>query len=288
MKDIVRCFEGKTVGILGMGYVGTRLCNLLCNVANIRVFALNRNNLQTIIETETFDYFFNCAGNTGDFRTQIDETIASNLLLNQFLVKHLKIKEAFIYLSSTRVYGFSQDKKQIFDEEYITTESHTNIDFIYNGTKKLTESYLLNKSTSLEYKVLICRLSNIFGDYKKTDLDDSTYIKVLVKRSLTEKSIFIKQSLDAQKDYIFIEDALYGIFNTAVNSPKSDYFNIASGQSYSLRDWLTYLDLSYQVVIAEPMPLFSNISIEKAKNTTGFLPAFYLHNLNKQRLINNE
>lgn len=288
MKEILRFFKGKTVGVLGMGYVGVRLYNLLSSVPDIRILALNRNSLQTIIELETFDYFFNCAGNTGDFRSQIDETIDSNLFLNQQLLKYLKIREAFVYLSSTRLYGFSQDKEQIFDEEYTPIESHTNIDFIYNGTKKLTESYLLNKSTNLKYKILICRLSNIFGDYKKHDLDDSTYIKVLIKHSLNKETILIKQNLDTQKDYIFIEDALYGIINSVINSPKSDYFNIASGKSYSLRNWLTYLDLSYQVMTTEAIPLFSNISIEKAKNTTGFKPVFYLHNLNKQHLISNE
>ena len=282
-ENILNAFIGKNIGVLGTGYVATRLINLLKSEKKINVICLTRLNLLDKINKHTFDYFFNCAGNTGDFRTKIDETLDSNLFLNQFLVKNLVVREAFVYLSSTRVYGFCTDNSISFNEEYQSLESHTNIDFIYNGTKKLTESYLLN--IKLPYRVIVCRLSNLFGDYSLADLDDSTYIKVMVKHFLEKKELIINQNINSSKDYIFIEDALNGIIKSAVNAPKTDYFNIASGSSYSLTDWLNYLATPFEATNQQQNAVFSRIDVTKSKKILDFTPKYNLSNLEKIRLF---
>ncbi len=268
-RDLDNALINKTIGIVSNGYVGSRLFQYIqTKYANNRIIVIHRTNIKHILTTEKFDYIFNCAGNTGDFRQKPFDTIDSNLLLVRQLLDYAQIKEALIYLSSTRVYGFTTDEKLLFDEDYIAIENHLLPDFIYNGTKKLTETFLMN--VKKDYKVIICRLSNLVGDYKILDLDDSTYLKVLLRHKIENKSIIVKQNIYSNKDYILIEDALRGIVQSAVFSKSSNYFNIASGKSYSLQEVLTYLGITYTAEEKISPAFYSRISVQKAATEIGF------------------
>lgn len=277
MMEHTKQLEGKTIGILGTGYIGKNLMNYLNTNQNIEVKVFNRDNLADI-KKYTFDYFYNCAGNTGDFRKDLKKTIESNLFLNIYLLDNLKITNSFIYLSSTRLYGFSDKKDVVFKEDHQTNENHLSIDYIYDGSKKLTESYLINKST--EFNVVICRISNVYGNYTIQDLDDSTYLKVLLKKYVTKDIINIKQNILSEKDYIFIHDALKGIIQASLFKEEKTIFNIATGNSYSLKSWINYLGLEYEIDSQEKShPLYSSIDISKANKLLNFNTVFNLENL---------
>ena len=285
-NKISEILYNKTIGIVSNGFVGSRLYKYIQqNYPKNRIIVLDRVNIKTVLTTTVFDYLFNCAGNTGDFRQKPFETIDSNLLLTRQLLEYAQIKEALIYLSSTRIYGFTTEKNLVFDENYIATENHLSSDFIYNGTKKLTETFLMN--VQKDYKVIICRLSNLIGDYKTSDLDDSTYLKVLLRHKIENKSIIVKQNIYSSKDYILIEDALRGIVQSAIYSKESNYFNIASGRSYSLEEVLTYLEINYSTETTITQTLYSSISVQKAKTQISFQANSLVPFLQKNLLFSN-
>ncbi len=72
------------IAVVGMGYIGNHLYSYLKSIRSIGNFELsfyNKSTLNEIVNKE-FDFVFNCAGNTGDFKNNIWATVSSNLVLN--------------------------------------------------------------------------------------------------------------------------------------------------------------------------------------------------------------
>ena len=285
IENIIKGFQNKTIAIVGMGYIGKHLFQTLEQYSadfNIKIHCFNRKSVTHIGKFE-FDYLFNCSGNTGDFRSQILETVESNISLAIFLLKNAKVKECLIPLSTTRIYGFTNDKNLYFDENYSSTENHIELDFIYNGAKKLMESLYLNHKTP--YKIAIPRLSNVFGQYKKEDLDKSTFLKLMIEAALNGETLSTQQHKNSAKDYIFIDDAIEGILRVALFSEDRACYNICLGKSYSIADWASFLNIEINTAsdtsLSEgiPMEQYSKVLNEKAAQKLQFSPPHALNTI---------
>ena len=290
MMDWVK-FKDSTVGILGMGYIGSNLFKFFNEKRkqyNINIIIITRENFE-LIKNTFFDYFFNCAGNTGDFRNNFNKTIDSNIALSLQLINYLKIKNSLVHLSSTRIYGFGSNKTSFFNEDYVNCEDHLSIDYIYDGTKKLTESIYWNNINNVSYKIIICRLSNVFGNYLLKELDESTFIKVMIKSKLYNSKLKIKHNYESTKGYIFIEDALNAIVKASYISKKSNIYNICSGNSYSVKDWLKFLKIdNFELSPKPPKLTYSKIDIQKLKKDVDFIPKYNLDNITFQQILNGQ
>lgn len=270
-KKYLNKLKYKKIAILGMGYIGSNIFKYLGNIKkniSFEIIPITKKNLN-LIETENFDYLINCAGNSGDFREDIIGTVDSNICLNLYLLKNLKLRERYLFLSSTRLYGFSKKKDLLFDEDYLNCPNHLSLDHIYDGSKKLVESILMNYSRKVKYKISIVRLSNIYGKFKS--LDDTTLIKKMIRCAKNKRKIEINVNRKSEKDYLYVEDAIDGIMRSLLIPTENKIFNIASGKSVSIEKIgkILSLDVKYK---NENDTLFSSISIEKAKNELGFLP----------------
>ncbi len=95
-----------------------------------------------------------------------------------------------MYIRSSRVYGFSNNDNTIFDEESINCYNNLNLDFIYDGSKKLAESLLFNYSNKVNYNIAILRLFKCL--WKLNSLDDSTLIKKIMVIKEQRNSLFVK------------------------------------------------------------------------------------------------
>jgi len=249
------------VGIIGVGYIGSNILIYLKSL-NIKAIVITRKNLK-IIEKEEFDYLINASGNSGDFRQQLIETIESNLSLNSYILKKAKIKHSYIYLSSSRIYGFSDNKNTVFDENSYGCNNNLDLDYIYDGSKKLAESLLFNYSKKINYKIGILRLSNVYGKFDT--LDDTTFIKKLIrykKESLSNLSV--EQNRYSKKDYIHIDDVVQSIVNIMYNIKETNIYNLCYGKSYSIDDIskILNLDITTNQTIK---PMYSNLSNSKIK-----------------------
>lgn len=253
--------NNKKVAILGMGYIGSNILNYL-QIFGIKPISITRQNIDAI-EKEEFDYLINTSGNSGDFREQLVETIESNIGLNNYILKKAKIKYNYVYISSSRVYGFSNNDNTIFDEESINCYNNLNLDFIYDGSKKLAESLLFNYSNKVNYNIAILRLSNVYGKFNS--LDDSTLIKKIIRYEKEQQnSLFVKQNRYSTKDYIHIDDVVSSILKVMLNIEKTDVYNLAYGKSYSLNDISKILNLNIDSDESIKV-IYSNLSSDKLK-----------------------
>ena len=149
----------------------------------------------------------------------------------------------------------------------------------------LLESILWNYRLKLDSKISICRLSNIYGGYTKEDLNDSTYLKLMVRSKLEGGDLSINQNILNTKGYIFIDDAIQGLIHSAVYANESDIYNICSGESYSIGDWLKYLKVNYNIIGEQKTSLHSKISIKKAVDKLNFQPQYYLRNIEFEKIF---
>ncbi len=253
--------KNKKVAILGLGYIGSNILDYLENLSlNIDLTLIDRENIK-IIEDKEFDYLINASGNSGNFRSQLIETVESNLNLNCYILEKAKIKESYIYISSSRVYGFTYDKNIVFNESSVNHYNHLNLDFIYDGSKKLAESLLFNYSNNVNYNIGILRLSNVYGKFNT--LDDSTLIKKIIRfKKENKNNLEVNQNRNSKKDYIYIDDVVESIINIMLNIEKTDIYNLSSGNSYSLYDISRFIDIN--IVSDDSVePSYSNISNEK-------------------------
>jgi nucleoside-diphosphate-sugar epimerase len=289
MDRTLEYFKNKKIGIVGLGYIGNHLVeyfNAYSEEYGYDVRTFRRDNI-SLVAGETFDYFFNCGGNTGDFRNKIWSTIDSNLTLTKYLLENMRVNECYVALSSTRLYGFSADRDVLFTEcsDLVNKKNHLSIDFVYDGTKMLLESILWNQRNNFDFRISICRLSNLYGRYTRKDLNDSTYLKVMIKCKADGKELFTEQNVYNTKGYIFIDDAIQGIIHSAVYPGKSDIYNICSGESYSIKHWLNYLELKYATAADDDPPVYGRNSIEKAASEINFHPRYFLSNIESNKIF---
>jgi|TARA_B110000259_G_C14029335_1_gene406063 nucleoside-diphosphate-sugar epimerase len=251
----------KKIGVIGIGYIGSNLITYLKSL-NINTLPITKENID-VIEKEEFDHIINCAGNSGDFRQKLIETVESNVSLNSYILEKAKIKYSYIYLSSTRVYGFSDNDNFIFEENSYNCYDSLNLDYIYDGSKKLAESLLINYSNAVKYKIAILRLSNVYGNFDC--LDDTTLIKKIIrykKESLNNLSV--KQNRYSKKDYIHINDVVESITNILLKIKKTDVYNLSYGKSYSIDNISDILNLNIESD-ETIKPIYSNLSNSKIK-----------------------
>lgn len=233
--------KNKKIAILGLGYIGSNIQSYLKKL-NIETVEITRKNLNSF-KNKNFDYVINCAGNSGDFRQNLIETLESNVTLNSFVLENIKINYSYIYLSSARVYGFSENENIIFDENSFNCYSNLNVDYIYDGSKKLVESLLINFSKYINYNIAILRLSNVYGNFDC--LNDSTLIKKIFRyKKESLNNLIVKQNRYSKKDYIHINDVVESIINIMLKVNHTDIFNLGYGKSYSLNDISDILNLN--------------------------------------------
>jgi nucleoside-diphosphate-sugar epimerase len=253
--------KNKNIAVLGTGYLGSNLSSYLRKL-NIQVTEIKKTNLKSF-ENKDFDYFINCAGNSGDFRDKLIETVESNVTLNCYILQNIKIRCCYLYISSSRVYGYSKREDIIFDENYFYDQNSLSLDYIYDGSKKLSESILLNYSKKVDYKIGILRLSNVYGNFN--NLNDSTLIKKIIRfKKQSLNNLQVKENRHSRKDYIHINDVVESIIKVILNIKKTDIFNLAYGKSYSLDDISSILNLKINSDESNE-PRFSIISPNKIK-----------------------
>lgn len=278
--DIVKGFENKTIGIVGLGYIGRHLLQVFQKYQsdfNITILCFNRETLGKIGDIE-LDYLFNCAGYTGNASVNSFEAIDAHINLPIFLLNSARIKTCFISLGSTRIYGFWTTKNRVFTEKYYSKDIFTEGGYLYDGSKKLMESLLLNHAKKVDFKIVIPRLSNVFGGHTIDDLDDSTFLTVMLKSAISDKKLSTHQNTESAKDFIYIDDALEGILRAALLSKNSTSYNICSSKSYTIQEWADFLKIEVEGD-KNTTPQYSYVSNKKAKKELGFSPKILLKQL---------
>lgn len=203
-----------------------------------------------------------CVGLTSDFRTKLRETVEAHVSYLLSIINSCKF-DYIIYLSSTRIYGSSENT---FEDSNLSVTPQSSND-LYNISKIMGESILFN---TVE-KSCILRLSNVYGN----DFNSGVFLSSIIRDALDHKEIFLRTSLDSEKDYILVDDVVKVVLQF-LEHKYCGIYNVASSINTSNQELVSRIqDLtgcSLKVAKNSPSIKFPVINIDKLKSVVNFQP----------------
>jgi nucleoside-diphosphate-sugar epimerase len=209
----------------GSGFIGSNLVNYIkkqgysCN-------APLRDDVS--IYGKPLGHIVYAIGLTADFRTRPLDTVEAHVCILRKLLAEAEF-ESLTYLSSARFYRYAQSTS----EQTSFSMDPARFDSIYDLSKLMGESMCLHSGRT---NIKIARLSNVVGLRNDCDI----FIDQVLNDIVNKGSILLKDSIEASKDYISIED-ISPILTKVSLSPETGCFNIASGENTSNLEILNFL-----------------------------------------------
>jgi nucleoside-diphosphate-sugar epimerase len=192
----------------------------------------------------------------------------------EFVKLAYQYSDEVIFTSSTDVYGG-------ISKNPFTEEMPSNPTGIYSITKYSTEKYLQKIAENLSKKLIILRISTIYGPYEICNKAIPNFIKAFLKN----ESLEIRSSKDTFRDFIFIEDVCsaislclqYDIENIVT-------LNIGYGKTISLENLISVIHkiISNKETLTNLNEIKIKygkilVDISKAKLLLGFYPKFNIY-----------
>ncbi len=255
-KNIIsKSFENnshiKVLIIGGMGYIGSRLTNLLLNknfsVKVVDNLLYNQNFLSTFEEDQNFEFI---QGDICDLNTQLEavkdvdavvylseivgdpacksfpeKSLKTNYLALcalSTLCAHLKISR-FIYTSSCSVYGSTTDPSLT-----LTESSQVNPLSHYARMKLESENFLLNIKNNFFHPTIL-RLGTVFGYSYRQRFD------LVVNKFVKDSFLFNRINIQGGKQFrpnIHVDDiseAIVSILDSPLDKINNSIFNLSNG-----------------------------------------------------------
>jgi UDP-glucose 4-epimerase len=210
-----------------------------------------------------------------DIQKGLYKEINNNLLGTIEFVKLVyQFADKVIFTSSADVYG--EVKRYPVQEEMISNPSS-----FYAITKLTIENYLRKIAEQLSKKLIILRISSIYGPYEISNKAVPNFIKAILKNEQPE----IRSNKAIYRDFIFIEDVCSAI-NLSVKCNLKNFviLNIASSKAISLERLINniYKITGKKKNITKSKTMKNKdekylINIDKAERLIGFYPKFNLN-----------
>lgn len=243
----------------GSGFIGQRLARHL-EAEGCKVWVPERDD-STIFE-KPLDHVFYCIGLTADFRSRPFDTVRAHVSLLSEILERAAF-DSLLYLSSTRVYGRSENTSEESDLPVLPADPSD----LYNISKLMGESLCLASGRN---GVRIARLSNVVGSAMGLE----NMVGHLFAEARAGK-IRLKTHPASAKDYIFIDDAVCMLGRIGMGGCERIY-NVASGEQMEHRQWVTALSdftgCMVQVDENAPLQSFPVIDVKRMKREFGFKP----------------
>lgn len=211
-----------------------------------------------------------CVGLTADFRGSPFETVEAHVCHLARVLRDCEF-ESLVYLSSTRVY---QMQTAPADEENCLKLTTYNQEDLYNASKIMGESLALASGKNIQ----VVRLSNVYGE----DFASQNFLSSIIKEAVSEGRVTVRNTPDAEKDYVSIHDVVGGLINIAGTGTQRLY-NLASGVNVSnetlllkIHD-LTSCEINFDS--AAEKKSFAPIRIDRMRAEFGFQPRYILDDL---------
>jgi UDP-glucose 4-epimerase len=202
----------------------------------VKQLVVSHENIDLLVKhINQFEYVINASGSLKptDFSTDFQSAMDASWSYLDALSKALrrsKVKKYLHISSAGTVYG--EVKCEAFTE--LSETSPTS----WYGRAKLMEEMILHKtSQEVNFDFICVRLSNPYGNNKKTS---HGLVDVLINSVLNNKKFVAKFSSDTFRDFIHIDDAARKIVNIFL-SPESGVFNVGNGKSEKLLDIVQFV-----------------------------------------------
>ena len=199
------------------GFIGSRLVNRLqrdgvaCYCPS-RADGIPGGNLGNVIY---------CIGLTADFRTKPFETVEAHVCHLANILRSCEF-DSFMYLSSTRVYGF---RGTVATENDVLQVEPLVADDLYNISKIMGESICFSSGRN----VRVVRLSNVYGYDRKSE----NFVFTIIRDALSNNRIVLNTALGSSKDHINVDDVASILPKIALNG-KYNLYNIANGSNVTV------------------------------------------------------
>ncbi len=213
-----------------------------------------------------------CIGLTADFRTKPFETVDAHVCKLLDVIRGCEF-DSLLYLSSTRLYkphvGTAREEAPLQVDPSDPSD-------LYNISKAMGESLLF----ACGRKTRVVRLSHVYGG----DFVSSNFLSTIIKDAVSTNRVTLRTSLDAEKDYVSIDDVVDALINIATSS-RYQIYNLASGTNVSNRELMERISdiTGCQVEVAPEAEQTTNpqINIDRMREEFGFTPANVLHDMDQ-------
>ena len=240
--------SNKTILISGgTGFIGSFLCNVIryrnaVYHQNIKVISIAFNQFEdddTVtylkrdicapVEIEgNVDYILHMASNTHPEQYKVDPvgTITGNVFgaYNLLTLAREKHTKRFVLASSCEIYG--DGKNEPMDELYCGYINSNTARAGYNEAKRVCES--LCQSFAQQYGIESCvfRLARVFGADKTKR--DSKAMAQFMRNAVNGEDIVLKSKGLQQYSYVYLADAVSGIFKVLLDGKPGEAYNVAA------------------------------------------------------------
>lgn len=251
------------------GLIGRALVQVL-RERNIPLQILNRE--ERYNSSRNFGHLIYAIGLTADFRSRPFETVRAHVCKVADILERATF-ESFLLISSTRIYGKSDDGQEATPLRVDTADPSD----LYNISKLAGESICLNSGRK---NVRVARLSNVIDP----DFLSGNFLDQLLAEARSGK-IVLRSKSDSSKDYIHLSDAVNALLWITENGTSSSIYNVASGQNVktsAIVDILAYYyNFDIETIGGAETQEFPSISTQKLA-AIGYCPnSNVLERLNK-------
>jgi GDP-L-fucose synthase len=295
--------KGKRILVTGgAGFIGSNLIKRLLDYDVDIVATLHQNNPKILNSRIAYiacdlqnpndcqrvccciDYIFLCAANTSG--AAVMETtplvhLTPNLIMNANMLEaaYTKGVKKVLFLSSNSVYPVTdypvveEDAKFDFFEKY----------FIVGWMKAFSEKMCEMYATKIRKPMttIVIRPGNVYGPLDDFAWETSHVLPALIRRVVERHNpISVWGDGNDIKDFIYVDDLVYGLILAMEQVETFDIFNIAGGQPYALKELLNlmlsivkYKNAKIEFDTSKPTMIPKRlININKAKRVLGFTP----------------
>lgn len=257
------------ITVLGSsGFIGSHLVERLRQL-NIVHFSPGR--YDDLPRKDLGDVIY-CIGLGADFRAKPFETVEAHVCKLLKILQECEF-DSLLYLSSIRLYEAHVGEAR--EEDPIQVAPLNPIDLM-NISKAMGESLLLTCGR----KTRVARLSSVYG----SDFASNSFLSAVLKEAISTHKVILRTSLDAERDYVGIDDVVDALIKIATKG-RHQVYNVASGVNVSNRELtqrISELTGCQIEIVPEPsQTTYPQINIDRMREEFGFTPANILHDMDQ-------
>ena len=233
--------------IYAIGRSEQKAFNRFTKYKNNKLFNFIKHDIKQPLDFENkekIDYVIHLASNTHPklYSTDPIGTIETNIIgvknMLNFATNHST--DRFIFASSNEIYGENRGDVDLFDEDYCGYINCNTLRAGYPESKRCAEALCQAYKTQFGLNVGIARFTRTYGP--PMSFDDTKAISQFIKNSVNNKDIVLKSEGNQFYSYMYVLDAVSGLFYVLLNGLNGEAYNIADESGdIILKDLATYI-----------------------------------------------